>query len=98
MTEQLNTEHPQATPRPPGRRGRWSAALVLSLAVTTVGLTQTAQATAACSPASSLSGSYRVLVFTSTTACDWSVPAGITAADVLVVAGGGAAGLVAAGG
>ena len=98
MTEQLNTEHPQATPRPPGRRGRWSAALVVSLAVTTVGLTQTAQATAACSPASSLSGSYRVLVFTSTTACDWSVPAGITAADVLVVAGGGAAGLVAAGG
>jgi hypothetical protein len=47
---------------------------------------------AACSPASQSSGGFTILSFTSTTTCSWSVPAGVTAADVLVVGGGGGAG------
>jgi uncharacterized repeat protein (TIGR02543 family) len=42
-----------------------------------------------CSPSSSTSGGYTVLTFTSTTICGWSVPSGVTSADVLVVGGGG---------
>jgi hypothetical protein len=49
-------------------------------------------AMAACSPSSQSSGGYTILSFTSTTTCSWSVPAGVTAADVLVVGGGGGGG------
>ena len=45
-----------------------------------------------CSPSSTSSGGYTILTFTSTTACQWSVPAGVTTADVLVVGGGGGGG------
>ena len=48
--------------------------------------------TPACSPSSTSSGGYTILTFTSVTTCNWSVPAGVTAADVLVVGGGGGAG------
>jgi uncharacterized repeat protein (TIGR02543 family) len=48
----------------------------------------------ACSPAidTTTSTGYSILTFTSTATCNWSVPAGVTAADVLVVGGGGAGG------
>ena len=42
-----------------------------------------------CNPTSSTSGGFTVLTFTNTTACQWSVPAGVTSAEVLIVAGGG---------
>jgi uncharacterized repeat protein (TIGR02543 family) len=42
-----------------------------------------------CSPTSVSAGAYTTLTFTSTSTCSWSVPAGVTAADVLVVGGGG---------
>jgi uncharacterized repeat protein (TIGR02543 family) len=45
-----------------------------------------------CSPASQTSGGYTILSFTSTTTCNWSVPTGVTSADVLIVGGGGAGG------
>ena len=45
-----------------------------------------------CSPSSQVTGGYTILTFTSTTTCSWSVPAGVSAADVLVVGGGGAGG------
>jgi hypothetical protein len=45
-----------------------------------------------CSPSSQTAGGFTVLTFTNTTACSWSVPAGVTTADVLVVGGGGAGG------
>jgi len=46
----------------------------------------------ACSPTSVSSGGYTILSFTSTTICSWSVPAGVTTADILLVGGGGAGG------
>ena len=45
-----------------------------------------------CSPSSTSSGGYTILSFTNTATCSWSVPAGVTAADVLIVGGGGAGG------
>lgn len=57
---------------------------------------------ASCSPGSetySLDGvNYQVLAFTSTDSCDWSVPAGVTEIDLLVVGGGGAGGGLGGGG
>jgi uncharacterized repeat protein (TIGR02543 family) len=35
---------------------------------------------------------FTILTFTNTTICNWNVPAGVTAADILVVGGGGGAG------
>jgi uncharacterized repeat protein (TIGR02543 family) len=45
-----------------------------------------------CSPTSVSSGGYTILTFTASTTCSWSVPAGVTAAEVLVVGGGGGGG------
>ena len=60
-----------------------------------------ARATAAnpaCAPKKKMQGAHVVLAFTSTTACDWSLPAGVTSIDYAVVAGGGGGGSRAAGG
>ncbi len=46
----------------------------------------------ACNPASSTVGSRTVLTFSAVGECSWSVPANITSADVLLVAGGGGGG------
>lgn len=55
-----------------------------------------------CSPSSSNYSSggigYRVLTFTSTTVCDWTVPAGVTSIDYLLVGGGGGGGYAASSG
>lgn len=53
---------------------------------------------AACTPSSSTDGSATVLQFTSTGSCQWTVPNGVTNADVLIVAGGGGGGGFAFGG
>jgi uncharacterized repeat protein (TIGR02543 family) len=47
---------------------------------------------AACVPTSTTVSGETVLTFTTVGSCDWSVPAGLTTADVLVVGGGGAGG------
>ena len=47
---------------------------------------------AACVPTSTTVSGETVLTFTTVGICDWSVPAGLTTADVLVVGGGGAGG------
>ena len=46
---------------------------------------------ASCSPGSSSSGGFTILTFTSTSTstCNWTVPSGVSSADVLVVGGGG---------
>jgi len=43
----------------------------------------------ACSPASPVTGGYTILTFKNTRTCNWTVPTGVTSAEVLVVAGGG---------
>lgn len=53
---------------------------------------------ASCSPASSVSGGFTTLTFTSSTTCFWSVPAGVTAAHVVAVGGGGGGGADGGGG
>jgi outer membrane protein OmpA-like peptidoglycan-associated protein len=45
-----------------------------------------------CNPTATVVGSDRVLTFTSTSACTWEVPAGITALRALLVGGGGGGG------
>ena len=45
-----------------------------------------------CSPASQTASGYTILTFTNAGACNWSVPAGVTSADVLIIGGGGAGG------
>ena len=45
-----------------------------------------------CSPSSQTASSYTILTFTNTGPCNWSVPAGVTSADVLIIGGGGAGG------
>ena len=47
---------------------------------------------AACVPTSTIVAGDTVLTFTTVGSCEWSVPVGITTADVLVVGGGGAGG------
>ncbi len=44
---------------------------------------------AACSPSTSTSGNATIVSFTTTGTCEWSVPAGVSNVDVLVVGGGG---------
>jgi CshA-type fibril repeat protein len=90
------------TTRGTTRLGRWSAVLAVTMAVTTVGLTQSAHASpvAACGlpPVSKLRASTTSAVYQTLTvtlpqsACTWTVPPGVRSADVLVVAGGGQAG------
>ena len=53
---------------------------------------------ASCTPASSISGGFTTLTFTSSTTCFWSVPAGVTAAHVVAVGGGGGGGADGGGG
>jgi hypothetical protein len=45
-----------------------------------------------CSPSSQTASGYTILTFTNTGPCNWSVPAGVTVADVLTIGGGGAGG------
>jgi len=45
-----------------------------------------------CSPSSQSASGYTILTFTNTGPCNWSVPAGVTSADVLTIGGGGAGG------
>ena len=49
-------------------------------------------------PNTSSSPGYTILRFTAIGSCDWTVPAGITSADILVVGGGGAGGTRSGGG
>ncbi len=51
-----------------------------------------------CSPASSSSGGFTTLTFTSSTICGWTVPSGVSTATVLVVGGGGGGGADGGGG
>lgn len=53
---------------------------------------------AACSPSESISNGYAVLTFTTTGTCEWTVPAGVTKVEVLLVGGGGGGGHTAGGG
>ena len=47
---------------------------------------------AACAPTNSSNAGYTIVTFTSVGSCSWTVPTGVTKADVLVVGGGGAGG------
>ena len=60
--------------------------------------TTNAVAGTTCSPTSASASGYTTLTFTSSGTCVWSVPAGVTAADVLVVGGGGGGGADGGGG
>ena len=53
---------------------------------------------AACTPVQSNAGTDVVLRFTNTTACDWTVPAGVTSVQVLLIGGGGGGGFDIGGG
>lgn len=84
--------------RQPGSKRRawasigWSLTVAL-LTFAAAGLVNPPPAWAvACTPASSTSGSTTILTFTNTTACDWTVPSGISTVDVIVVGGGGGGG------
>jgi hypothetical protein len=45
-----------------------------------------------CSPTQTRSGNTIIQSFTSTTTCDWTVPAGVTSIRYLIVGGGGSGG------
>jgi len=82
-----------------------AAATLSSLTVTTTRtdyLTGTASVSgtslATCLPNSNSSGGFTVLTFTSTTACAWTVPTGVTSIRALLVGGGGGGGAHVAGG
>jgi hypothetical protein len=53
---------------------------------------QSASATS-CSPTTITANNFTYLYFKSTGSCDWTVPAGVTKVDVLVVGGGGSGGI-----
>lgn len=57
-----------------------------------------AQWSCSATPDTSSSPGYTVLKFTTIGTCNWSIPAGVTRADILVVGGGGAGGTRAGGG
>jgi hypothetical protein len=63
-----------------------------------VQLPELSNALTACNPTPTTDGSRTILTFTSTTACDWTVPANVLAIDVLVVGGGGGGGYERGGG
>jgi len=54
---------------------------------------ESASAAAACSPTSITANNFTYLYFKTATTCDWTVPAGVSKLDVLIVAGGGAGGI-----
>jgi hypothetical protein len=56
------------------------------------GIVSLFQVAAACEPTSQTANGYTTLTFTNTGSCNWSIPAGVTEAKVLVVGGGGAGG------
>ena len=53
----------------------------------------TAANAVSCSPTTVTANNFTYKYFTSTGACDWTIPAGVTKVDVLIVAGGGAGGI-----
>lgn len=67
------------------------------LAFTSIFFVEPASAVA-CNPTSTTSGSTVVLRFTTVGSCTWTVPAGLTAINILIVGGGGGGGGDAAGG
>jgi len=69
---------------------RAGLAVVLAMGAASLASPAAASPTPACSPSSLLDGSFQVLTFTSTSFCNWTVPAGVSTANVLLVAGGGA--------
>ncbi len=70
--------------------------LTSSLVVSYIVSPQTAWATAACVAGTdyveTTDGADTVLVFSSTTGCDWTVPTGVSSIDLLLVGGGGGGG------
>lgn len=42
-----------------------------------------------CAPSTTIDGGYKYLLFTSSTACDWTIPTGVRSIDYLAVGGGG---------
>jgi CshA-type fibril repeat protein len=82
--------------RSPSRTRVRRIGLVVVLALGVASLTSPAQATPVlteCTPGSAVVSTDTVLTFDNPTACYWVVPAGVTAADVLVVGGGGSGGV-----
>lgn len=75
-----------------------SLLFVLFLLVGLIELPEISRALSACTPTSTTSGSRTILTFTSTTECDWTVPANVFAIDILVVGGGGGGGFERGGG
>lgn len=77
------------------RQSRRAAAVAAAVALVSVGL-GSIPATAspvACTPTSSSpTATDELRQFTNTTACEWTVPAGVTSIELLVVAGGGGGG------
>jgi len=66
--------------------------LSLSLLVGSLSFVATPASAAVCSPVESTVNGDKVLTFTNTTACDWTLPLGVTTFKVLVVGGGGGGG------
>ena len=54
---------------------------------------ESASAAAACSPTSITANNFTYLYFKTATTCDWTVPAGVTKVDALIVGGGGSGGI-----
>ena len=83
-------------------RGRLTAAAavfaVLVAAPSLVSSRPSPALAAACAPSSASVGSDTVLTFTNTTACNWTVPAGVSSVRILLVGGGGGGGFDIGGG
>ena len=80
----------------------WAKALgsfALAGSLVTASFTTPATAAAACTPSTSTTSGVTTLTFTNVgSACDWTIPTGITQFSVLVVGGGGGGGADAGGG
>lgn len=69
-----------------------AACTLTSVAPTAMAGGGSLSARSACTPVTTTSGAYTTVKFTAATSCDWVVPVGVTAIDVLAVGGGGSGG------
>jgi len=68
------------------KRSLWAVA-VMSLVASLIYPTQALAAL--CTTSSTVDGGYKYVLFTSSTACDWSIPVGVRKIDYLAIGGGG---------
>ena len=70
------------------RIGALLSAITVAVGVSVIPVSQSVAA-AACTPTITRTASFKYLTFSNTTACTWTVPAGVTSASTILLVGGG---------